>query len=699
VTVSYRDAGTTTGAARRGVPERWLLVVRVGWIGTVIAVFALLVVATPVRYSRLTHVSGRLETAVAHLGMSVSVYAALCLAADTLYVLSAVLIAWLIFSRTSTDPMALFVSLFLVCFAGATSSTIAALAMHHHTVDAFTTVLGALGYIGLNGLFYLFPDGRLVPRWTWIMLVIAVVGQVPFSMPATSLYNPNSWPAPLTMAVLLGIFGPAIFAQMYRYRRVSDSRQRQQTKWVVYGAITAIVLMFVARSGDANGPQLGQLAPILPVMRDPLLDLGFCLIPLSLGVSLLRHRLWDIDIIINRTLVYGGLTVLLIGLYVLIVGYLGTVLRTGNTLGVSLIGTAAVALLFQYLREYLQRGVNRLMYGDRDEPYAALSSLGKRLEATLVPTDALLTIVETVAHALKLPYVAIALRQGDAPVVRATHGSPVDHVLSLPLRYGTDTVGDLILGTRGGETSFSGADRHLLEDLARQAGVAAYAARLTADLQRSRERLVAAREEERRRLRRDLHDGLGPALGAFSLKLGAVRNVLPADQATADDLLAELIADVEEAVRDIRRLVYNLRPPSLDEFGLVGAIRSYAARYDTRGGQLGLQVRVDAPHDLSFLPAAAEVAAYRIVQEALANVARHAHAHMCCIKLTRTPNRLHVEIVDDGVGLPATWHAGVGLVSMRERAEELGGACTIESVPPGGTRVLAELPCAGPGVP
>jgi signal transduction histidine kinase len=192
--------------------------------------------------------------------------------------------------------------------------------------------------------------------------------------------------------------------------------------------------------------------------------------------------------------------------------------------------------------------------------------------------------VETVAQALKLPYVAIALKQGEVHVVGATYGVRVDDVLTLPLSYGAETLGELSLGLRAGEAAFSAADRRLLEDLARQAGVVAYAVRLTADLQRSRERLVTTREEERLRLRRDLHDGLGPALGAFILKLGAARNMLPSDQAAADALLAGLIEDVGDAVDDIRRLVYNLRPPSLDELGLVGAIYANTARYDVRGG-------------------------------------------------------------------------------------------------------------------
>ncbi len=222
-------------------------------------------------------------------------------------------------------------------------------------------------------------------------------------------------------------------------------------------------------------------------------------------------------------------------------------------------------------------------------------------------------------------------------------------------------------------------------------GVAAHAVRLTADLQRSRERLVTAREEERRRLRRDLHDGLGPTLAGFTLTVGAVRNLLPRDPALADTLLTELGTAIEGAVGDIRRLVSNLRPHALDELGLSGALRARAAQYSVPPGTAGLTVCVEAPEALPPLPAAVEVAAYRIAEEALTNVARHARAQRCVMRLTLADD-LCLAVTDDGSGLPAEHRAGVGLRSMRERATELGGTCVIAALPAGGTRLLARLP-------
>ncbi len=264
--------------------------------------------------------------------------------------------------------------------------------------------------------------------------------------------------------------------------------------------------------------------------------------------------------------------------------------------------------------------------------------------------------------------------------------------------YQGEQVGELILGPRTGEGVFGPTDRRLLEDLARQVGVAVHAVHLTADLQRSRERLVSAREEERRRLRHDLHDGLGPALASMSLQLAAVRNLV-AENPAAVEMITDLKAQMQEAVADIRRLVYALRPPALDELGLAQAIREYAARLT----QTGLKIRVEAPEPLPPLPAAVEVAAYRIVLEALTNAVRHAGARTCAIRVAvvdggsdpvqrRSARALQAEILDDGSGIHSRSSTGTGLISMRERASELGGTLVVEPVPDGGTRVCARLP-------
>jgi signal transduction histidine kinase len=403
----------------------------------------------------------------------------------------------------------------------------------------------------------------------------------------------------------------------------------------------------------------------------------------------LRYDLYDIDVVINRTLVYACLTACVVGIYVLAVVALGALFQTQSNLAVSLTATGLVAVLFQPLRGRLQRGVNRLMYGERDDPYAVISLLGKRLEAAIEPEAVLPTVVETIAQALKLPYAAVLLEEEGQFRTAASYGSPTEEPEVLPLVYRREEIGRLILSPRAPGEVFSDADRSLLEDLARQAEIAVHAVRLTDDLQRSRERLVATREEERRRLRRDLHDGLGAQLAGLNVQTGTLRRLIPSDPGAADELVVELREELRGAISDIRRLVYDLRPPALDDLGLVEAMRQLAERYDSKDGPL--RVVVEAPEDLPDLPAAVEVAVYRIAQEALTNVARHARATTCAVRLAVNDD-VRLEIVDDGVGISSGGSAGVGLSSMRERAEELGGSCRVEPAPEGGTRVLVSLP-------
>ncbi len=354
---------------------------------------------------------------------------------------------------------------------------------------------------------------------------------------------------------------------------------------------------------------------------------------------MLRSRLWDIDVLINRTLVYSTLTAIVIGVYILVVGILSTLVQVSGNV------------------------------------------LKSRLEATLAPQSVLPTIVETVAQALKLPYTAITLRQGDAFSVAASYGLAQDQPLILPLVYHSETIGQLLLAPRATGDSFTAADRRLLEDIARQAGVAVHAVCLTTDLQRSREHLVTTREEERRRLRRDLHDGLGPTLASMTLKLDAARLLLAQNPSEVAPLLLELKAQMQATIADIRRLVYDLRPPALDELGLVSALREQVTQFSQLNG---MSVSLEMPERLPHLSAALE---------ALTNVARHAQAHTCCVRIAQA-STLSVEVSDDGIGLPSHPHAGVGIPSMRERAAELGGTCVIEAGAPTGTRILVHLPLA-----
>jgi signal transduction histidine kinase len=678
---------------------RWLVVVRTSWVMVVLMILSLFITCLPLYFTAAQTICtgacsiGQLTLdnvrALQALGISLTVYAIFMLVLAIAFAFVWFVIGGIIFWCKSDNRMARISALTLIMFGTSNvASTLTGIPSAWQTLE---TSFNELTILLLLGFFSLFPNGRFVPgfmRWILLGFVVVSAGFTLFPQLAGIAGS----------FLYLGFIGSIVAAQIYRYRRVSSPRERQQTKWVVFGLAVAIMLIMTSY----------LLYIFFPALRDPhqlyglfVSDLEpgvYVVIPLSIGIAILRDHLWDIDVIINRTLVYGTLTAGIVGFYILVVGSLGALLRTGNTLPISLLATGVVAVLFQPLRGYLQTRVNRLMYGERETPYTVIARLGQRLEAAFAPKTVLPTIVETVAQSLKLPYVAITLKQKETFLTAASYGSVRENLVRLPLVYQNEMLGELILAPRAAGENFSTADRRLLTDLGRQAGIATHAVRLTAELQRSRERLVTAREEERRRLRRDLHDGLGPTLGALTLKVGSARALFLSNPLVADRLLGELENDIEEAVVDIRRLVYALRPPALDELGLLGALRECAVQYtrpeSMSGGQSQekrLAIVIETPERLPELPAAVEVAAYRITQEALTNVARHAQARTCVVRIVLADG-LHVEVCDDGIGLPTERHAGVGLTSMQERATELGGTCLIEARPAGGTRVFALLP-------
>lgn len=607
-------------------------------------------------------------------------------------------LATLLFARKRDDRMSLFLSFYLIGYGIVVGGPVEALAwLDPRWATWGVQTIGALLLAPTLLLLAWFPNGQWVPRWMRYAVIAALLF-TPFAL----FISPSEWYTFSSLLptvgnfVLLVLIGVGIGAQIYRYRHVSMLMERQQTKWFVFGLvvwITLFVLVTIPYVISLNYPP-NVPKPWWTPLSQLVWWLTLMVIPLSLTIAIMRYRLWEIDFILNRAMVFGALTALVIGLYVLIVGGLSVLFQTQTNWLMSLLATGIVAVLFQPLRERVQRAVNRFVYGARDEPYDALGKLGQRLESTLEPDAVLPTIVETVAHTLKLPYAAIVLMTNDE---RRTAGAsfpstlnrPPSTVVRLPLYYQREALGELVIAPRAGEGKFSDTDTRLLQDFARQAGIAVHAARLTTDLQRSREKLVTAREEERRRIRRDLHDGLGPSLATLLLQLDAARNLLRRDVVATDELLRDLKLQTQSALAEIRRLVYELRPPALDDLGLVGALREQITRYD---GVDGLRVTFDAPETVPPLPAAVEVAAYRIAVEALTNVVKHGCAKHCAVQITCGARDLRVEICDDGAGLPHDYRAGVGLTSMRERAAELGGTCVIENAAGGGTRVVAILP-------
>lgn len=676
---------------------RTLVVARSVWLVICVTATLAFLIALPFRWIQLTHPSPTNLSNLIALGIAPTFFAAYSIFWEIVIAAPFAVVGFIIFKRCGDERIALLTSLFLVVFGVGSATftpTILALLGIHPALDFLQQSFGALSWITFAWFFYLFPTGRFVPSWTrWLALIWTLICMVWNYLP-DSPWNPLNWSGWMFGLVVGSFWASCLFSQVYRYRRVSNEIERQQTRWIVFAvALIMIVMSLFSIIGifvpgydlmgqEQPNPQafayMFWQMPLSPVMSA---------LPIAIAFSIMRHRLWNIDILINRALVYGTLTTFVVAFYILVVGGLGALFQSSGNFFLSLLATGVIALVVNPLRLRLQQFVNRLMYGERDDPYKVLSQLSQHLESTQTPDSILSTIVETIAQTLKLPYAAILLADGNTLQTAAVTGSPTEHFLTLTLNHHHQTIGELRVAQRSPDEPFTSAERRLLEDIAAQTGVAVHNVRLTADLQRSREQIVAAREEERLRLRRDLHDGLGPKLAGQTLKLEAAMDALDSETDTARALLKESMTESQTLITEIRRLVYGLRPPALDQLGLLSAIREQASQYQMNG----LQVTVSAPDSLPALPAAVEVAAYRIVQEALTNVSRHAQAKICTVTLAINKD-LEIVVSDDGIGLPQTRKAGVGLSSMRERAEEIGGTCIIESTANNGTRVSARLP-------
>ena len=353
---------------------------------------------------------------------------------------------------------------------------------------------------------------------------------------------------------------------------------------------------------------------------------------------------------------------------------------------VNLVAAVLLGLTIVPVSRWLNHGINELVFGQQDNPFALPSMINQQLRGMQIPQLTLPAVSENIATALHLPYVAIEL-DGDEGRVFAYGSAQTPAARHLfPVNYLDQPMGNLIASGRSANYPLSQSDRQVLQDIAQQIGIAVYLANMTEVLQTSREAIVVAREEERRRIRNDLHDGLAPTLSSFRLQLGVIRRLMAVNPGEAEIIIEELSRDLKQATHGIRDLVYHLRPPMLDELGLIGAIQNLELLDDD------LQLELDMPDPLPPLSAATEVALYRIVTEAVHNVAKHASATTCSIRITIDPEVLSLTITDDGQGMPAGYSNGIGLQSMHERAAELGGSFSIQPADPSGTCIEVHLP-------
>ncbi|WP_155347184.1 sensor histidine kinase [Acrocarpospora pleiomorpha] len=534
-----------------------------------------------------------------------------------------------------------------------------------------------LGGVMLAVLVPLFaPDGRLPsPRWR-PLVPIAVTGAVTQAflfitagktrLPnplAIDLFQPYHRVLYNAVYVLMVVCIVAALVSFTVRMRRADPVTRRQIAWPLFTFAGYVVCLLL-------GPNFWVLGA-----------LWTGLIPIAIMVSVLRYRLFGIDTVISHTIVAAGLITVVSAVY-FGVGAVSSLLVSSYHQVAGLAAALFAGAFFQPLRRALQRLSDRVLYGRVGDPRLLADRLIQEVRQA-DPAGALGAVVAVVRDGLAVAGAAVEVLDG----LRVDSGTVGEHPRAIDLVWHGEPVGRLLLGPCGPRRFAVSHDERVIATLLPYVADVAHAARMAADLQRSRERILAAREEERRRLRRDLHDGLGQTLGAMAMTINMARISISRSPGTADDLLQDLRTGMDAVAGDIRDLVYGLRPPALDDLGLTGAVASLGT--ETLPPVIKVEVVAD---ELGELPAAVEVAAYRIVQEALTNVRRHAQAGKVLILLAREEEQLVVRIEDDGVGLPEHRRAGVGTASMRERAAELGGTCAIISPDSGGTLVEARLP-------
>jgi signal transduction histidine kinase len=550
-------------------------------------------------------------------------------------------------------------------------------------------------------LLLVFPTGRFLPgRWTpasWCAVAAMLVsGLGVIVAPAEGDRRledlpPGVDPDPTSLGLLaghgaqvvslgiaLGVAGFffSLLTVVVRYRR-SRGLERDRMRWLLWSVVVIVTVIAVTLLFDVPGSDyLGAFtATVVP--------------PAAMTVAIVRPTLVPIQDLLSRTVVLAAVIVVLVAADAAVLGMLTLVLDDELTQAqVVAVVLVVCVVLYGPVRQRLSAGIRRVMLGERGNRYDAVAGLASTLENTDDTVEQLAAVARAVASAFAVPFVSVEVDRGHGERLVTTFGERPAEVRTLPITWRDTTIGRLVLPAKGLRSRLTVRDEELLGDLVRQAATAARTSQLAEEVQRSRERLVTAREEERRRIRRDLHDGFGPALSGIVFQLEAARMTVDRDPARARGQLETISSQVQEVVADVRRLVHDLRPPALDDRGLVGALRQQAEH-------LSVPLDVTAPDDLR-LPAAVEVAAYRIAGEALTNVARHADAKGARLLVETADDTLVLEVADDGRGIPVDRAAGVGLASLRERAAELGGTTTISSPPGGGTVVRARLPLRSP---
>jgi signal transduction histidine kinase len=532
-------------------------------------------------------------------------------------------------------------------------------------------------------LLNLYPDGRVAaPFWAWVnrvtlaaMIVATIAAGTSLSVvrqdvtgarPVVTL--PQTFGTALavtSVAVLLLCALASIGGAIWRTWR-ARAPQRQQLLLLLVTSAIVIVLTLL------NAPGW-------------LFDVGLVAVPAAVAVGVLRYRLLGVEVVIRRTLQFAVLTLLVVVVYAAVTAAMSALVS--DETGSRVVAAAAVALVLLPLRDRLQTWVDRLVYGARRDPLGAIRQVGVSVSA--VTADPLPAVTASVADAVRASYVAIT--DAGWNVLAETGADRGGPRLAYPLTVTGQQVGQLVICPARGESAVPAADAKVIATLVTPVAAIVHAAQLTKRLAAAHDRTLVAAQQERSRIRRDLHDGLGPSLSGVALGLEAVEAALPGDTRTAAALTARMRTEIAGAVEDVRHIIDELRPAALEEVGLVQALRERAASLAARSAS-GMVIQVRAAEPMPGLPEPVEIAAFRIAEEAMTNVLRHARASRCEVRV-EVGDALVLSVSDDGVGLPGqTRPNGIGLTSMRQRATDLGGDCTVGPADPSGVIVRARLP-------
>jgi signal transduction histidine kinase len=427
----------------------------------------------------------------------------------------------------------------------------------------------------------------------------------------------------------------------------------------------------------------------LPVWTTPVLHLTSQLFfPAALLVAVLGQQLWGIRLAVSRAVAWSLLTAILVGAYVGIVSLLGA-LFPGVTDGFERVAaTAAIAAAIGPVLRFVQRRVDHLVHGESREPIRAVDRVGRGVDVTGSPEDLLSGVLDELVSSLRLRGASIEVAGRNAPVTKQASSGDAHgpDELVTPLVLDDELIGSLTVWPRPGER-LDATTRRALSALAPTIAIATRLTTTAVELVDSRARLSTARDAERSALRRELHDGLGPAIAGVGYGLRAARNLIATDPDAAATLLDTLAGEVEARVEDVRMLARELVPPALVESGLPAALAELAERY--RLG--GFEVDLDIGEAIPALPQPTASALYGIAVEGVRNASRHSGSTGCVVGIRLDSDALVLSVDDSGTGIADDASTGVGLQSMRERADAIGARLTISNPPAGGTSVTVRL--------